>query len=83
MLKKSKEDYEGTYIVKRQQKPQKSHNLVSWNKIKNVIDRNGGKADFYQLSLVVKDHQHGTKTSVYPYQFITYCIRMGWLEKVK
>ena len=83
MQKKSKEDYEGTYIIKRLPKMSKSHNFESWNKIKNVIDRNGGKADFYQLSLEVEGHQHGTKTAAHPYQFITYCIRMGWLEKVK
>ena len=83
MLKKSKEDYEGVYRIKRQPEQQKSHNLVSWNKIKNVIDRNGGKADFHQLSLVVEGHQHGTETATHSYQFITYCIKMGWLEKVK
>ena len=80
---KTKADYEGTYYIARTPRSLKSHNAVSWAKIETLASQKpDGKMDFDHISLVVKDHEHGTKSANHPYQFVTYCIRSGWLERV-
>jgi hypothetical protein len=76
-----KEDYEGTYRIKCTPRRMKSHNATSWKKIERAMAQGGGSADFNALAIVVKDHRHGGKSPRHPYQFITYCIRQGWLER--
>lgn len=78
---KSKKDYEGTYRIRARPQRMVGHNAESWQKIEAVIDKRGGKADFDELAVAVRHHRHGTKTSRHPYQFVTYCIRRGWLER--
>lgn len=74
-------NYDGVYYIKRSPMRMKEHNAASWEKIVNVISKNGGKADFDALAIAVKGHRHGTQSANYPYQFITYCIRSGWLQR--
>jgi len=79
-----KADYEGIYYIKRAPAPMrmKGHNAKSWEEIEKVMATRGGKEDFDSLAIAVKDHRHGTKSARHPYQFITYCIRSGWLQRV-
>jgi hypothetical protein len=78
-----KADHEGIYYIKRAPTRMKRHNAESWGKIEKVMAKSGGKEDFDALAIAVKDHRHGTQSARYPYQFITYCIRNGWLQRVK
>jgi len=79
---KTKSDYEGMYRIKKAPVRPKKHNAVSWAEIEKSLGTVGGVADFDALSIAVKKHKHGTKTATHPYQFITYCIRQGWLVRV-
>ena len=79
MKKKFKSDYEGKYRIKSAPARPKLHNAVSWAEIEKAVSAAGGVADFDALSIAVKDHKSGTTTAPHPYQFITYCIRRGWL----
>lgn len=80
-----KADYEGFYYIKRapERMKMKDYNAESWEKIENVMAKSGGKADFDALAIAVKDHRHGTQSARHPYQFITYCIRSGWLQRFR
>lgn len=82
MKKKSKFDYEGAYSIKSAPVRSTQHNATSWAEIVKVVSAEGGVADFDALSIAVKDHKSGTKTAPHAYQFITYCIRRGWLVRV-
>jgi len=77
----NKADYEGIYYIKRSPIRMKGHNAESWTTIEKLMSKNGGKADFDALAIAVKNHRHGTQSAKYPYQFITYCIRSGWLQR--
>ena len=79
---KLKSDYEGRYRIKSAPVRPKQHNAVSWAEIEKAVSVAGGVAEFDELSIVVKNHKPGTKTAPHPYQFITYCIRRGWLVRV-
>lgn len=81
MIKKSKSDYEGKYRIKNSPVRSTQHNAASWAEIEKVVSAAGGVADFDTLSIAVKDHKSGTETAPHPYQFITYCIRQGWLVR--
>jgi hypothetical protein len=80
--KRSKQDYEGIYRIKSSPSRMAGHNATSWRKLENTLRVSDGKAHFDQLAAAVRDHRHGTKSANHPYQFITYCIRSGWLERV-
>lgn len=80
--KKSKQDYEGVYRIKSSPASMAGHNATSWRKLESTLGLNNGKVHFDQLAAAVRDHRHGTKSANHPYQFITYCIRSGWLERV-
>lgn len=82
MDKKTIEYYRGVYILKRSpSRALASHNQISWKKIENYLNSKV-KADFDVLSVLVEDHQHGTKSAKHGYQFVTYCIKNGWLERL-
>lgn len=83
MARQNTEDYAGNYRIKKTPSRLVRHNEITWKKIEAVIMTKGGKAGFDELCLASKDHQHGSKTANHPYQFVTYCIRSGWLERVK
>jgi len=84
MKKKSKADYEGTYFIAKSPSTMKVHNKISWSKIETLASRSiDGIMDFNLLAAVVEDHEHGTMSAKYPYQFITYCIRSGWLVRTQ
>ncbi|MCA9232716.1 MAG: hypothetical protein KDA57_18850 [Planctomycetales bacterium] len=76
-----KSDYEGLYRIKAAPRNPKTHNGVSWLEVERVIAASGGFAEFDALASAVVNHRHGTKTAVHPYQFVTYCIRRGWLVR--
>lgn len=76
---KRREDYEGIYKIKKIPDIRKPHNKISWDKIEAYLKKNG-KASFDKLSILVDDHEHGTKSARYGYQFVIYCIKCGWLE---
>ena len=82
MARKTKEDYEGPYRIARSPARMKEHNKVSWEEIEKLSSStHDGIMDFDHLAKLVENHQHGTKSANYPYQFITYCIKSGWLER--
>jgi len=57
-----------------------SHNLASWRIIEAILDARG-TADYYDLAVAVRGHQHGTKAASGPQSFVSYCIKAGWLER--
>lgn len=73
--------YEGRYRVARTPQMTTGHNQRSWDIIESIIQRTGS-ADFWDLSDAVRDHLHCGKTTGSPHQFISYCIRRGWLERI-
>lgn len=77
----NKADYEGRYRIKSAPIRSKPHNAESWTANEKVVTAGGGVAEFDALSAAVEGHEHGSKTSRHPYQFITYCIRRGWLVR--
>ena len=58
------------------------HNLASWRIIEAILIARG-EADYYDLAVAVRGHEHGTKAAVGPQSFISYCIKSGWLGRVK
>ena len=56
------------------------HNQASWSVIAAIL-RAYGTADYYDLAVAVRNHQHGDKKAVGPQSFISYCIRSGWLQR--
>jgi hypothetical protein len=80
----TKEDFEGVYRIARMPaRAMAEHNERSWQKVVAYLQAHGGEADFDALCAQVTDHEHGTKTAQHPYQFITYLIRRGLLERVE
>ncbi|MDP2805398.1 MAG: hypothetical protein Q8O24_05595 [Gallionellaceae bacterium] len=77
MARQNTEDYAGNYRIKNTPSRLVRHNEITWKKIEVVINTKGGRASFDELCFASKDHQHGSKTANYPYQFVTYCIRSG------
>jgi len=81
-MSKSKKDYEGIYVIGRTPPRLADHNRESWDKIEelsaNSVD---GSMDFNVLSDTVIGHKHGTENKSHAYQFITYCIRCGYLKE--
>jgi len=77
-------EYKGQYRVGRRPDMRRltRHNAKSWEKLERVIERKGGVSDFDSLSVAVKDHESGEQGKPHPYQFVIYCIRNGWLERV-
>ena len=73
-------DYEGHYKIKRAPVRMAPHNDETWAKLETEISRHGA-ASFDRLAALCRDHQHGTKSANYPYQFVTYCIRQNWLVR--
>ena len=84
MPRKTKEDYEGLYRIEKSPQRMKDHNQKSWDLIEGFAStKPDGFMDFDALSKLVESHEHGTKSANYPYQFITYCIKSGWLVRAK
>ena len=83
MQRKTKKGYEGKYRIARSPRSMKPHNAVSWQKIVDyAATKPDGIMDFDAMSILVKDHKHGTKSANHPYQFIKYCIDSEWLKRV-
>ncbi len=82
MARQNVEDYAGNYRIKNTPSRLVRHNEITWKKIEVVVIANGGRASFDELCYASKDHQHGSKSANHPYQFVTYCIRRDWLERV-
>lgn len=84
MLRRSVKDFEGYYVIKRTPVRMKPHNSEAWAKIEALAAKKpDGCMHWDELCISAKDHQHGTKTAEHPHQFIMYCNRVGWLEKVR
>ena len=79
-----KNEYQGKYRIDKSpdRKRLKEHNAKSWTKVEKFILRSGGNAEFEALSIAVKDHESGSANAPHPYQFIIYCIKNSWLERV-
>lgn len=77
-------EYQGRYRIGHppDDRRLKEHNAKSWAKVEKVMSERGGVAEFDVLSVAVKDHESGQNNAPHPYQFIKYCIRRGWLERV-
>jgi len=81
-MRKAKDDYAGEYRIARfPSRKLADHNQRSWEKVVAHIERHGGKSNFDALSVVVKGHESGSPTAPHAYQFITYLIGLGLLEK--
>ena len=72
--------YAGMYKIGTWPQTLIPHNLQSWRIIEAILDAYGC-ADFWDLSVAVRDHKHGTKNAKGPQSFVRYCIRSGWLER--
>jgi len=75
------EDYEGKRVkLGKTPRTMMPHNAVTFAKLKAAIDNSNGVATFEHLVALSKDHEHGTEGKTHPYQFVTYCLKSGWLE---
>lgn len=75
--------YSGNYRISREPTRLKSHNQVSWDKMRNYINSTAEHhASFINLCDVVKEHMHCGEGGGNPHLFLIHCIRNGWLEKV-
>lgn len=72
--------YAGRYQLGIQPQSLASHNLRSWKIIEAIMNAYGA-ADFLDLAVAVRGHQHGTKKANGPQSFVRYCIRSGWLKR--
>lgn len=70
----------GTYKLAASPTRLASHNQASWNIIETIL-KAYGTADFYDLSVAVRQHVHGDKAASGPQSFVSYCIRSGWLVR--
>lgn len=75
-------DDAGYSRIAKQPKRLAPHNQVTWTKFENLIERNGGKADFDQLTAAARGHRHYGKDASNPRLFVRYCLRKGWLGKM-
>ncbi len=74
-------DFEGHYRIGQSPRSMKPHNAKTWHKFEDEMAASGGRADFDRLVALAHD-QHETKSARYPFQFVTYCIQIGWLERI-
>lgn len=74
--------YYGKYRAGRSPARLSPHNEATWKRLTKLLQEQGGTADFDSLSTAAKGHDHGTEGKRYGYQFIIYCIKNGWLEKI-
>lgn len=58
-----------------------AHNAASWRIIEAILEARG-TADYYDLAVAVRGHEHGDKAAKGPQSFVSYCIKSGWLERV-
>lgn len=70
----------GTYKLGEPPRSLMPHNLASWKVIEAILTAYG-TADFWDLSVAVRGHKHGTKSAKGPQSFIRYCIKRGWLVR--
>lgn len=77
MAEKDLSKFYGSYRIGKRPKSLSLHNQITWNKIETCIL--SGRNGFESLVEASIDHRHGDKISKYPYQFVLYCIRSGWL----
>jgi hypothetical protein len=80
-MKKKISDFAGNYRIKHLPLRMAPHNETTWRKLETEITRHG-KVSFDRLTALCEGHKHGTKSANHPYQFVTYCIRRGWLERI-
>lgn len=73
--------YEGAYKLNSSPENLLQHNFVSWKIIEAILTAYG-TADFWDLSVAVRGHKHGTKSARGPQDFVKYCIKNGWIERV-
>ena len=72
--------YAGVYKLGEAPQSLMRHNLQSWQIIEAILCAYG-RADFWDLSVAVRGHKHGTKSAKGPQSFVRYCIRSGWLVR--
>ena len=72
--------FAGTYKLGELPQNLLPHNLESWRIVEAIL-RAYQTADFWDLSVAVRGHRHGTKAAKGPQSFIRYCIRSGWLVR--
>lgn len=56
------------------------HGRVSWEIVEAILGARG-KADFYDLAVAVRGHESGDATAQGSQNFVSYCIRSGWLRR--
>jgi hypothetical protein len=84
MTKKTKADYGGIYQIARIPRSMKPHNAESWSKLEALASSAAnGKMNFAQMAKAVEGHKSGTGTASDAPQFVTYCIRSGWLRRTE
>lgn len=72
--------YAGTYKLGTAPARLLTHNQTSWRIIEAIFTAYG-TAEFWDLSVAVRGHKHGTTASKGPQDFVRYCIRSGWLRR--
>ena len=75
------EKYKGYYKLAKEPRSLKTHNAESWAKISKLLSIKE-KASFDELTSSVKGHLHYAEVSGNEHQFIIYCIKSGWLQKL-
>jgi hypothetical protein len=56
------------------------HNKVTFEKLVKAIKENNGKLAFETLVSLAEGHESGDAKAPHPYQFVTYCLKSGWLH---
>ena len=58
-----------------------AHNLSSWRIVETILAERGS-ADFLVLAVAIRGHESGDLSHPYPQDFISYCLRYGWLRRI-
>lgn len=67
--------------IGRSPKRMAAHNAITYEAIATRISTDGPIPYGTAVSLA-KHHVSGTASQPYPYQFVEYCLRRGWLRRV-
>jgi hypothetical protein len=83
-LPMDKSEYNGSYRIGARPDTVRleEHNAKTWMKLEKCLAAAGGAADFEALSTAATGHESGSENAPHPYQFVIYCIKNGWLERI-
>lgn len=73
--------YAGSISLARRPARLAPHNLATWRVIEAILDARQ-VADFWDLAVAVRGHKRFGTENATPQEFVSYCIRRGWLKHV-